>query len=228
MSFAEPTAMSYDTGQPQFHYDENSQTNYPLPNQNSYAQPPPPNYQPNPPQAEQTEKPNTCFKTLKAILRVILILIGLMLVTLGVFSIIYMSFKPFHIVTVFLAAYVILFGFMLFFAEFRWPFFLKKFPFLLTRGNRGFFMMFVGTLCFGMYIKTWQWPCYVVGGWVIFWGAVYVVQSCLVSDLKEDELKSKVQADFEQQNNPNAAAPPKNNTLPPAQPQSQAQWQEQV
>jgi MFS family permease len=108
--------------------------------------------------------------------------------------------------------YESLFGLLLFFGEFRWKFFLTKFPFLLTRANRGFFMILyaflffnigvifflsVGSLVLGMYLNKWRWPCYVIAGWTMACGLIYVLIACFIPNFTEDKLKSEVQRDLE-------------------------------
>jgi hypothetical protein len=56
----------------------------------------------------------------------------------------------------------------------------------------------IGSLVLGMTLYGVEWPCYVIAGWTMSWGVVYVVVACCMPNFDEDKLKLKVQKDLEQ------------------------------
>ncbi|KAH7827586.1 putative COPI associated protein [Monocercomonoides exilis] len=123
------------------------------------------------------------------VIKTCVLLTGPLLIAVGILSFVY--FKTFRLVSIFFALYLIFFGALLFFAEFKWNKFLKYFPFLMTRRYRAFFMAFAGTLCFGLRIGEQVWPGYATGIWSCVVGAIYFISTFLRADPDDQKMKDQ-------------------------------------
>ncbi|KAA6395927.1 MAG: hypothetical protein EZS28_008542 [Streblomastix strix] len=127
--------------------------------------------------------------TMMNIFKFIVMITGPILVAFGILSFFYAG--DFRLSGVFLGIYLVLFGACIFFGEFGWGSVLKSLPWLLTRRYRSVFIVFSGTLCFGISLFKTAVIGYIVGGWTCFIGIVYFILTFCRSDEKEDRLQQE-------------------------------------
>ncbi|KAH7828417.1 putative COPI associated protein [Monocercomonoides exilis] len=135
------------------------------------------------------------FTAFLTIFRTLTWISGPLLMAVGILAFSFLA--NLHLVTIFFSLYLILFGLLLFFAEFKWNKFLKYFPFLLTKKYRAVFLAFAGSLCFGVEIGGSTWPGVASGIWCIVIGVFYFIISCFRNDEEETKLKNEYKQEVE-------------------------------
>ncbi|KAK2956467.1 putative COPI associated protein [Blattamonas nauphoetae] len=144
-----------------------------------------------------------CVNRVLVVFRWICLASGPLLTLFGIFSYTWSSILSLS--SFLLSLYVTVFGALIFFGEFKWKRFLKAFPFLMTRPSRALFIIFCGTLCFGLKIGKLSWPGYVVGLWCMIVGLLYFFFSMMRMDQKEEIMKREFEQAHRQK------PPPKQN-----------------
>ncbi|KAH7818231.1 putative COPI associated protein [Monocercomonoides exilis] len=145
------------------------------------------------PAPQKTSSTPDYFAAFLVLLKTLVLITGPLLIAVGILS--FAFFKTFRLVSIFFGLYLIFFGGLIFFAEFKWYRFLKSFPFLLTRAYRAIFMAFAGSLSFGVEIGGQKWPGIATGIWSLVIGIVYFIVSLCKKDEDEQAIKEKFKQD---------------------------------